>query len=64
VTAFMLVCYLGATMEFIYFKNINDCLAYKNQLHNQIIKKNDKEQVYQCMCKLVANVDTNKVRVY
>jgi len=51
-------------MEFIYFKNINDCLAYKNQLHNQIIKKNDKEQVYQCMCKLVANVDTNKVRVY
>ena len=30
----------------------------------QILKKNDKEQVYQCMCKLVANVDTNKARVY
>ena len=60
----MLVCYLGANMEFIYFKNINDCLSYKNQLHNQVIEKNDKEQVYQCMCKLVANVDTNKVRVY
>jgi hypothetical protein len=64
VTAFMLVCYLGANMEFIYFKNINDCLSFKKQLHNQVIEKNDKEQVYHCMCKLVANVDTNKVRVY
>lgn len=60
----MLVCYLGANMEFIHFKNVNDCIHYKNNLHNQIIERNDEKQVYQCMCKLISNVDTNKVRVY
>jgi len=64
VTAFMLVCYLGANMEFIHFKNINDCILYKNSLHNQVIERNKEKQVYQCMCKLIPNVDTNKVRVY
>lgn len=63
-TAFMLVCYLGANMEFIHFKNINDCILYKNSLHNQVIERNKEQQVYQCMCKLIPNVDTNKVRVY
>ena len=64
-TAFMLVCYLGATMEGgIYFKNINDCLSYKNKLHNQTIFKGKKEQIYQCMCKLVPKVDPKEVEVY
>ena len=64
-TAFILVCYLGLKMEgSIYFKNINDCLSYKNRLHNQVILKGEKEELYQCMCKLVPSVDTNKVKVY
>ena len=48
----------------IYFKNINDCLSYKNRLHNQTILKGEKEELYQCMCKLVPSVDTDKVKVY
>jgi len=64
VTAFMLVCFLSAKMEgYIYFKNINDCISYKERLHNQIIEKNNKEEVYQCMCKLIPDVKEN-VRVY
>ena len=60
----MLVCYLGANMEFIHFRNINDCLSFKSKLHNQTIERNNEQQVYQCMCKLVSNVDTNRVKVY
>jgi hypothetical protein len=64
VTAFMLVCFLGVKMEgYIYFKNINDCIAYKDRLHNQVIEKNNEEQIYQCMCKLIPEVKDN-VRIY
>jgi len=48
----------------VYFKNINDCLSYKNKLHNQTIFKGKKEQIYQCMCKLVPKVDPKEVEVY
>jgi len=65
VTAFMLICYLGLKIEgSVYFKNINDCLSYKNKLHNQTIFKGKKEQIYQCMCKLVPKVDPKEVEVY
>ena len=64
-TAFMLVCYLGLQVESsIYFKNVNDCLSFKKKLHNQIVMKNNKEEVYQCMCKLAPKIDPDKVRVY
>tara|TARA_B110000259_G_scaffold176793_1_gene213277 strand:- start:378 stop:536 length:159 start_codon:yes stop_codon:yes gene_type:complete len=48
----------------IYFKNVNDCMHYKNALHNQSIMKKEKEQTYQCMCKLVPQIDPDKVRIY
>jgi hypothetical protein len=48
----------------IYFKNVNDCIHFRNKLHNQVIVKGEKEELYQCMCKLVPSVDTNKVKVY
>jgi len=61
----MLICYLGLKMEgSVYFKNINDCLSYRNKLHNQTIFKGKKEQIYQCMCKLVPKVDPKEVEVY
>jgi len=61
----MLICYLGLKIEgSVYFKNINDCLSYKNKLHNQTIFKGKKEQIYQCMCKLVPKVDPKEVEVY
>jgi len=65
VTAFMLVCYLGAQLEGgIYFKDVSNCLSYKKRLHNQTIMKENKETTYQCMCKLVPKIDPKKVRVY
>ena len=64
-TAFMLVCYLGLQVEGgIYFKDVNNCISFKKKLHNQIIMKNNKEEVYQCMCKLVPTIDPKKVKVY
>ena len=64
-TAFMLVCYLGLQVDVgIYFKNINDCIDFKKGLHNQVIMKDNKEELYQCMCKLVPNIDADKVRIY
>jgi hypothetical protein len=64
-TAFMLVCYLNLNLEGgIYFKNVNDCINFKQILNNQTIVKNKEEDIYQCMCKLVPNIDSEKVRVY
>jgi|TARA_R110000796_G_scaffold236710_2_gene356317 hypothetical protein len=64
-TAFMLMCFFGVQIEDgIYFKNVNDCISYKKKLHNQVIIRNNKDEVYQCMCKLVPSVDTDKVKVY
>ena len=61
----MLICYLGLKMEgSVYFKNINDCLSYKNKLHNQTIFKGKKEQIYQCMCKLIPTIDPKSVKIY
>jgi len=61
----MLMCYVGIQMEGgIYFKNVNDCMHYRNALHNQTIMKGEKEELYQCMCKLIPTVDSKKVKVY
>jgi len=48
----------------IYFKNVNHCVMYKDKLHNQVVMKGQDEQKYQCMCKLVPNIDPSKVKVY
>tara|TARA_R110001583_G_C5415716_1_gene387278 strand:+ start:77 stop:274 length:198 start_codon:yes stop_codon:yes gene_type:complete len=64
-TAFFLVCFLGMQLEGgIYFKNVNHCVMYKDKLHNQVVMKGQDEQKYQCMCKLVPNIDPSKVKVY
>ena len=64
-TAFMLMCYIGIQMEGgIYFKDVNDCMHFRNKLHNQLIEKSEKKELYQCMCKLIPSVDTNRVKVY
>ena len=64
-TAFMLICYIGVQMEGgIYFKDVNNCLSYKERLHNQTIMKDEKEELYQCMCKLIPTIDSKKVKVY
>jgi len=48
----------------IYFKDINNCLSYKDRLHNQTIIKKDEETTYQCMCKLIPKIDPKEVRIY
>ena len=64
-TAFMLVCYLGLQVEGgIYFKNVDNCISYKKRLHNQVIMKDNKEELYQCMCKLIPDISPDKVRIY
>ena len=37
---------------------------YKDKLHNQVVMKGQDKQKYQCMCKLVPNIDPSKVKVY
>ena len=64
-TAFMLACYMnGALQGSIYFKSVNDCTYYKDGLNNQAFKKGNEPQSYECMCKLVPQVDPKKVKVY
>jgi hypothetical protein len=65
-TAFMLACYLsGSLSATLHFRNVNDCLYYSRYLGDQTYDSADGKQIiYECMCKVVPNVDTKKVRVY
>ena len=64
-TAFMLACTLnGIVNGVIYFQNVNICIQYRDKLNNQSYMKADKPQVYECICKLIPFVDTEKVKVY
>ena len=65
-TAFMLACYLsGSLSATLHFRNVNDCLYYSKYLGKQTYDSvNGKEVIYECMCKVVPNVDTKKVREY
>ena len=64
-TAFLLACTLnGIVNGGIYFKSVNVCIHYKNILDNQTVMKGNEPQTYECICKLVPFVDTNKVKVY
>ena len=66
ITSFLLLCTLnGAVTEGgIYFRNVNDCMSFKDTLNNQSFMKKDKPQLYECMCKLIPEVDPQKVQVY
>ena len=48
----------------IYFRNVNDCFRFEKKLSNQTYMKNNEEQVYDCICKLIPKVDPKKVKVY
>jgi len=61
----MLMCYLNNVFDSgIYFKSINDCLYYSEKLSDQNINVPVSVENYECMCKLIPNVDSKKVKVY
>tara|TARA_R110000782_G_scaffold71136_1_gene142761 strand:- start:382 stop:594 length:213 start_codon:yes stop_codon:yes gene_type:complete len=69
-TAFILACFLEtATGKItpsgsIYFKSVNDCTYYAENLSGQIVESENGSQTYNCMCKLVPEIDPDKVKVY
>lgn len=64
-TAFLLACSLNGIMNGgIYFRDVNVCIDYKDSLNQQTYMRDDKPQTYECICKLIPYVDTEKVRVY
>ena len=64
-TAFMLACTLNVIVSGgIYFENVNVCIDYRDKLNNQTYMRENKPQTYECICKLIPFVDTDKVRVY
>ena len=48
----------------IYFKSVNDCLYYSERLTGQQYDTEMGRQTYKCICKLVPQVNSNKVKVY
>ena len=61
----MLACTLnGIVSGGIYFENVNVCIDYRDKLNNQTYMRKNKPQTYECICKLIPFVDTEKVRVY
>ena len=64
-TAFVLACFLGtASSGSIYFKSVTDCTFYAENLSGQIVESENGSQTYNCMCKLVPQIDPDKVKVY
>ena len=65
-TAFMLACYLnGIAQGAIYFRSVNDFTYYTKFLSEQEFdSETGQKQIYECICKLVPQVDKDKVRVY
>ena len=66
-TAFLLICSLSGVISKdggIYFQNARECINFKEMLSGQSYMKKDKPQVYECMCKLIPEVDPKKVQVY
>ena len=65
-TAFMLACYMnGVAQGGVYFKAVNDCTYYTKFLSKQQYKDEAGQSVtYECICKLVPQVNPDKVRVY
>ena len=64
-TVFMLMCYLNDIYNGgVYFKNVNDCLYYSKRLSDQNIKIPKEVENYQCMCKIIPNINPKRVKVY
>tara|TARA_R110001599_G_scaffold67713_2_gene190991 strand:- start:449 stop:646 length:198 start_codon:yes stop_codon:yes gene_type:complete len=64
-TAFMLACYMGAVAQSsIYFKSVTDCTFYAEHLSDQQLEVENGTKKYNCICKLVPQVDEGKVKVY
>ena len=67
ITAFMLYCAMQPSemnMAKIYFRSVNDCTYYSKKLSGQVFMSENGDQTYECVCKLVAQVNPNKVEVY
>ena len=66
VTAFMLACYMnGVAQGAVYFKSVNDCTYYTKFLSKQEYKNEVGQTVtYECICKLVPQINSDKVKVY
>ena len=65
-TAFILACYLNgvADRDGIYFRSAASCMDFSQMLSNQTYMKDNEKFTYECICKLVPQVDNKKVRVY
>ena len=64
-TAFMLACYMNGVLQgAIYFKSAVDCTFYSKELSGQRFDTPTGSEEYNCMCKLVPNINPDKVRVY
>jgi len=64
-TAFMLACYMNGVLQgSIYFKSVNDCTFYSQNLSGQQFDTDNGTQEYNCLCKLVPQIDSDKVKVY
>ena len=66
VTAFMLACYMnGVAQGAVYFKSVNDCIYYTRYLSEQKYNNEVGQSVtYECICELVPQVNSDKVKVY
>ena len=67
ITAFLLYCAMQPSeknISKIYFKSVNDCTFYSQNLSGQQFDTDNGTQEYNCLCKLVPQIDSNKVKVY
>ena len=67
ITVFMLYCAMQPSeknISKIYFKSVNDCSYYAEKLSDQQLMSEDGTETYQCICKLVPQIDSDKVKVY
>ena len=61
----MLACYMnGVVHGSIYFRSVKDCMFYSEHLSGQQLGTDNGVKDYNCMCKLIPQVDEKKVRVY
>tara|TARA_R100001480_G_scaffold81682_2_gene90537 strand:- start:332 stop:508 length:177 start_codon:yes stop_codon:yes gene_type:complete len=48
----------------IYFRSVNDCTYYSKKLSGQVFMSENGNQTYECHCKLVPSINSDKVKVY
>ena len=67
ITAFMLYCAMQPSemnTAKIYFRSVNDCTYYSKKLSGQVFMSENGNQTYECHCKLVPSINSDKVKVY